>query len=122
MSDNIPPLRSENSIIRDLVSDWFLDNFNNGAVIRLETTSGSTYQFEIEPGKFEGLRVKGTSLFYHVRRATVIRNGTTITTAHYVGYCVRTATFAILDSRRTTLQTSNTIAKLAQLETVTAAS
>lgn len=119
MSDNTHAQRSEASIIRDLVGDWFLGNFENGAVIRMETGSGSHYQLEIETGKVEGIRVKDTSLFYHVRRASVIRNGVKIKDARYVGFSTPTATLAIMNGDKRILQTSSTITRLAHLETVT---
>lgn len=122
MSDAQPSIpRTPQSIARERVTEWFYDNVDKGAVLRLKSNSGTKYQLEIEPGHI-GTRVGKTGLgsegAYRLRRASVIRNGVKMAETPYVGLHHHSGSLGFFTQDMEVLMCSGSIVQVVDIDSV----
>ncbi len=129
MSQNILLTGSKIERHRMLVWEWFLDNFQHEAIMRLRTTHGDVYMFWIEQG-FTGLRGGCLPMYIrHLGDACFLRKAFDVTRKRelaetcYVGLRPSTWTFEFFRADLRAIQTTSPLAELVSIkvlhETVT---
>lgn len=94
---------------RQHVTDWFVGHFDKGAILCVNTNTGSRYQLTILPGSAGKRQVRNEDV-YSMRRAWVIRNGQHVPDVTYVGFHLPTARFGLFGADMQFLGSSSTIA------------
>lgn len=105
-------------VVYDLVMDWFIGNFNASAEIKVITDTGSCYTFDLRPGQFADVEFQNNedvTEFYHVRLASIEREGTRVVGSKYLGFHLLTGSFAILNGEFEVIKITSGISKLVSI-------
>ncbi len=106
------------AVVYDLVMDWFIGNFNASAEIKVVTDTGSCYTFGLRPGQFADIEFQDSEDapgFYHVRLASIEREGTRVVGSKYLGFHLLTGSFAILNGEFEVIKITGGISKLVSI-------
>lgn len=108
--------QSNLNMFRTLISDYFINHSDNGAVMRLTTEPDSDYQFEVASGTIPPHKADDGKDYELRRLTTAFRNGKRITEACFVGLHADSVSFILLKRDKQPIERTGIMTKLTHIK------